>query len=284
MPDPFSSVYVVTALISGPPTTAAATEPNEKPRVEFVLSEALLPDVMETRLRNSMEPRINSLIEELARDIADADAWTLRTEIVGHPFTYSWSVVVVRGDNTPDTTRITCQCDTKALVDTVEEAMWVALNAAREDAMKAPEPAPTASALETAAEPPPQARPSEPTPSPQAPTRANTTTPRNDSAPARGGFGALGITGAVIAAGGATMLTVGAVRWGLGEETDTLDQESVVRRYHSPGTDAMTIVGGVALAAGITMVFVDLFVCRTRPRGCRKPVARALLRGASGHF
>jgi len=279
MSDLLSSVYVVTALTSWQPTTASATELNEKPRVEFVLDETILSDVMETRLRNSMQPRINSLIEELARDIADADAWTLRTEVVGHPLAYSWSVVVIRGGNTPDTTRITCECDTKALLDTVEEAMWVALNAAREDAMKAPEPAPTPSALEAAAEPPPPARPSEPTPSSPAPT-----TPRDSSTPVRGGFGALGITGAVVAAGGAAMLAVGAVRWGLGEETDTLPQGSVVRSYHSPGTDAMTIVGGVVLAAGVTMVFVDLFVCRTRPRGCRRPVASAFLRGASGHF
>ena len=120
-------------------------------------------------------------------------------------------------------------------------------------------------ALEQLDERPPAAEPAVPTE--DEPAAAEEEPPDATPSP-RSPISVVGITGAVLAAGGVGALGFGISRWAKGEqrELDPHDEERERVRDYGPQGRAWVGVGAAGVAAGATMLVLDLTVLRRRRR------------------
>jgi len=223
--------------------------------VEIVVEETYAYEDLQISLQDLAE---RALKEEAVVFPGEADApWRIRIELLGltrdYRFTISArrgdTVVVAQGEHRP------CACNTNEVLMLMDKELRQVIDHLKRSAADAAKARAAAAAAVPEPQPEPEPQPLEPEP--------------QLSPPERGGFGALGIVGTVLGAGGLGMLIAGAVEAGKGEVREEGPEGTTIRDHHTAATDALMGVGAGVIAAGIVLIVVDQVVCKKRPRGCR---------------
>lgn len=211
------------------------------------------------RLQRTITERTQRVLEEL--DVTPPGdpnlPWSIRIEVRGFSRAYEFSVTAARGGTPLESSAefIPCACSSKDLRDQIEQHLRQRISSLMEAANEAP-------------------RDTSPTPPPPV-LLAPPPAPEDDQAYAReprGGFGAPGGIGVAILGLGVASTSFGTYRALRGDVVETMSQQhAIIRQYRTPATDAAIGVGVPLIVGGIALIVVDQVVCKSRPRGCKKP-------------
>lgn len=234
-------VGLLLALASAPAGALAPTSPP---------ANATAPAAQAKRLRVKVAPAIvdanvipgwiadrNPRLDEQVPTLAGHEQW-IAVEINGDTYDYRVVVNAMRDGAPvgPAAEVARCECNTEKLLDLVDERIAAAVERLRSTPLEEPPPEPQA-------EPEP-----EPVTTPSAPP------------PERRPISGLGIGGIATAVASAGLLG-GGIAMVVAEPKNVPDFYSRERTWKPPGIAALA-VGGAALAAGVSMLVVDVIQCR----------------------
>jgi hypothetical protein len=200
------------------------------------------------RIRGWVEERARAVLTERMRPIEPEDV--IRVAVRGGPYDYRIHIALVRNKRLLEEQMdvLVCECGSDEMLVRVGEA----IRAGAERIEQAAD-VERAAAAQIAAEEHAEWRRQEHDP-PDAPSK----TWRHS---------ALGVVGVVVAALGVTTFGGGIAMVAVGR-APVRDRSNLQRDWRPPGVAAL-VVGGTALAAGVTMTVVDLVKCRQEPSPSR---------------
>lgn len=251
----FISSLSVAMLYASPSRLLAAQPDAPSPASASLSGRTIEIEVADPFARQHAVGPLVQKSQEVLQDLQGspplADPWIIRIHVQGHlgNFEVSLSPATMEGDPR----LVSCKCTYDELPGVVEphvRALIAELEPMRESAETVSSPlllpAQTTETTVTPEDPPPYLPP-----------------------PSRGGFGALGGVGIGVLAVGMAGATLGIIRAAQGTDRTPGSLGDDIVHYQTPASIAVGVVGGVVMAAGITMIVIDQAVCKKRPKGCR---------------